>query len=148
MTTTTLQDFALSPDIVLSSEDHKKLTQLAYAGINVASTVADDLLYELDRASVVPPEQLPPDVVRMGSCVRYRTDEGEQREVTLVYPSEADIDLNRVSVMTPIGAALIGLRKGQSITWLTRDGRKQMLTALRVIQPQSEETEPEPPAAA
>jgi regulator of nucleoside diphosphate kinase len=146
MTAATLRELTLSPEIVLSHEDHRKLSQLAHAGINVASTVADDLLYELDRASVVPLARLPPDVVRMGSRVRYRTDEGDQREVALVFPPEADIDQNRVSVMTPIGAALIGLRKGQSITWLTRDGRKQVLTVLRVIQ--SETDEPEPPAAA
>lgn len=146
MTTMTLHDFTASPDIVLSTKDHRQLTELAHAGLDLASTVADDLLYELDRASVVPPEQLPPDVVCMGSTVRYRTSDGEQREVTLVFPADADIQQNRISVMTPIGAALIGLRKGQSITWLTRDGRRQMLTALRVIQPHS--GEPQPPAAA
>lgn len=146
MTTTTLQDFTLTPDIVVNTEDHRMLTKLAYAGINEASTVADDLLYELDRASVVPPEQLPFDVVSLGSTVRFRTSEGDQREVTLMLPAEADIADNRISVMTPIGAALIGLRKGQSITWLTRDGRKQMLTVLRVMQPRG--YHPEPPAAA
>lgn len=143
----TVQELNLSPDIVLSTEDHRRLTELAHAGISIASTVADDLLVELDRASVVPPEQLPDDVVRMGSTVRYRTGEAEQREVTLVFPAEADIEQNRVSVMTPIGAALVGLRSGQSITWLTRDGRKQMLTVLRVIQPVIDDG-PVPPAAA
>lgn len=146
MTTTTLQEFSLSPDIVLCTDDHRRLRDLAHAGLNMASTVADDLLYELDRANVVPAEQMPADAVRMGSTVRYRTSDGEQREITLVFPGQADIDRNLVSVMTPIGAALIGLRKGQSITWITRDGRKQMLTALRVIQPRDEM--PEPPAAA
>jgi regulator of nucleoside diphosphate kinase len=146
MTTTTLQEFSLSPDIVLCTDDHRRLRDLAHAGLNMASTVADDLLYELDRANVVPAEQMPADAVRMGSTVRYRTSDGEQREITLVFPGQADIDRNLVSVMTPIGAALIGLRKGQSITWITRDGRKQMLTALRVIQPRDEM--PEPPAVA
>ena len=146
MTTTTLQEFTLSPDIVLSTEDHRRLRDLAHAGLNMASTVADDLLYELDRANVVPSEQMSPDVVRMGSTVRYRTSDGDQREVTLVFPGQADIEQNRVSVMTPIGAALIGIRKGQSITWITRDGRKQMLTALRVTQ--TEIDNPEPPTAA
>jgi regulator of nucleoside diphosphate kinase len=143
----TVHELNLSPDIVLSTEDHRRLTELAHAGISVASTVADDLLVELDRASVVPPEQLPDDVVRMGSTVRYRTGDAEQREVTLVFPAEADIEQSRVSVMTPIGAALIGLRSGQSITWLTRDGRKQRLTVLRVIQPVTDDG-PVPPAAA
>lgn len=132
MTTTTLQEFTLSPDVVLSTEDHRRLTELAHAGINIASTVADDLLYEIDRARILPPEQMPPDVVRMGSGVRYRTGDGDERQVTLVFPAEADIALGRVSVMTPIGAALIGLRRGQSITWVARNGRKQVLTVLDV----------------
>lgn len=144
MTTTTLQELTLSPDILLCTEDHRRLRDLAHAGLNLA--FADDLLYELDRASVLPPDQMPADVVRMGSTVRYRTSDGEQREVTLVFPGQADIERNLVSVMTPIGAALIGIRKGQSITWITRDGRKQMLTALRVIKPEIDT--PEPPAAA
>ncbi|MBN9310147.1 MAG: nucleoside diphosphate kinase regulator [Devosia sp.] len=150
MTTTTLQEFTLSPDIVLCADDHDRLRDLAHAGLNMASTVADDLLYELDRASVLPLQQMPADVVRMGSTVRYRTSDGEQREVTLVFPGEADIERNRISVMTPIGAALIGIQKGQSITWTTRDGRKQVLTALRVIQPENEmpDDTPEPPSAA
>ena len=144
--TTTLHDFTLSPDIVLSTEDHRRLSQLAFAGIGEASTVADDLLYELDRASVVPPEHLPADVVRMGSRVRFRTDEGDQREVTLVFPSEADIGQSRISVMTPVGAALVGLRKGQSITWQARDGRRHVLTVLGVVR--SRDDAPEPPRAA
>jgi regulator of nucleoside diphosphate kinase len=146
MTTTTLQELTLSPDILLCTEDHRRLRDLAHAGLNLASTVAEDLLYELDRANVLPPDQMPADVVRMGSTVRYRTSGGEQREVTLVFPGQADIERNLVSVMTPIGAALIGIRKGQSITWITRDGRKQVLTALRVMQPEIDT--PEPPAAA
>ena len=146
MTTTVLQDFTLTPNIVVTTEDHRMLSKLAYAGINEASTVADDLLYELDRASVLPPDQMPLDVVRMGSLVQFRTTDGDQREVTLVFPAEADIERNRISVMTPIGAALIGLSKGQSITWLTRDGRKQVLSVLGVAQPQ--EDQPEPPTAA
>lgn len=77
MTTTSLHDFTLTPDIVVSTEDHRMLTKLAYAGISDASTVADDLLYELDRASIVPPGQLPLDVVRMGSTVRFRNSDGE-----------------------------------------------------------------------
>lgn len=146
MTTTTLEDFNLTPNIVVNTEDFRLLTKLAHAGINEASTVADDLLYELDRASVVLPEQMPPDVVRMGSTVRYRTTGEDEREVTLVFPAEADIECNRISVMTPVGAALIGLSRGQSITWLTRDGRKELMTILSVTQ--SGEEQPGPPPAA
>jgi regulator of nucleoside diphosphate kinase len=148
VTTTVLQDFNLSPKIVLTTEDHRMLSKLAHAGISEASTVADDLLFELDRASILPPEQVPPNVVRMGSTVQYRTTDGDQREVTLVFPADADIERNRVSVMTPIGAALIGLSEGQSITWQTRDRRKQVLTVIKVTQPDAGFDEPEPPTAA
>ncbi|WP_407649143.1 GreA/GreB family elongation factor [Devosia algicola] len=51
----------------------------------------------------------------------------------MVYPVQADISRGRVSVLTPVGAALIGLRTGQSITWETRDGRNNVLTVLSVI---------------
>jgi regulator of nucleoside diphosphate kinase len=63
--------------------------------------------------------------------------------VTLVYPAEADIAEGRISVLTPVGTALIGLRAGQSITWRTRDGRKQVLTVLRVTPPVADDPGPE-----
>ena len=58
----------------------------------------------------------------------FRTETGQARRVTLVYTVEADTDLGRVSVLTPVGAALIGLAAGQSIDWTARDGRMHRLT--------------------
>lgn len=148
MSMTTLHDLTLSPDIIVGKEEHRQLTVLALAGTGHSADVADGLLYELERASVLPDELLPQDVVRMGARVRFRQGDGEEREVTLVYPVAADIAQNRISVMTPIGAALIGLRRGQSITWMTRDGRKQVLTVLDVQAPEtSGEDDPGPVAA-
>ena len=135
MTFSVPSELPLAPTIILNTKDFRLLTKLAHAGISEASTVADDLLVELDRARVVPLEQVPADVVQMGSHVRYRTGDGDEREVELVYPADADIDCNRISIMTPIGAALIGLAKGQSITWQTRAGRRQVLTVLNVAEP-------------
>jgi regulator of nucleoside diphosphate kinase len=74
----------------------------------------------------------------MGSSVRYRTDAGQEHTVTLVYPVDADIAAGRISIMTPVGTALIGLRVGQSISWRSRDNRKHMLTVLAVRQPAAE----------
>jgi regulator of nucleoside diphosphate kinase len=145
MATISLNDYTLSPEIVLGQEEHRQLTVLALAGSG-HSEVADSLLYELDRARVLPDDRLPADVVRMGSRVTYRVAEDE-RQVELVYPARADIALSRVSVLTPIGAALIGLRTGQSITWTTRDGRKQVLTITGVWQPAGEDEDPGPSAA-
>ena len=144
MTTTTLQEFTLSPDIVVGREEHRQLTVLALGGTGHSAEVADSLLYELDRASVLPDALVPTDVVRMGSRVRYRASEGDEREVMLVYPAKADIAEGRVSVLTPVGAALIGLRQGQSITWMTRDGRRQVLTVLAVRPPEPEDGDDDP----
>jgi regulator of nucleoside diphosphate kinase len=137
MTTISIADLQLSPNIVLGKSDHGQLTLLALAGTGHTADAADDLLHELDRAKVVADPALPPDVVRMGSRVRYRTGRDE-RHVTLSYPAEADISARRISVLTPVGTALIGMRSGQSITFRTRDGRPQILTVLGVLPPESE----------
>jgi regulator of nucleoside diphosphate kinase len=68
----------------------------------------------------------------MGSTVQFKSDDGQQRRVILVFPGEADISQGKISVLTPVGAALIGLSEGQSIMWTTRDGRDQQLTVLAV----------------
>jgi regulator of nucleoside diphosphate kinase len=78
---------------------------------------------------------VPSDIVRMGSKVTYRTDSGQHPTVTLVYPVDADIAQGRISVMTPVGTALIGLRNGQSMSWRGRDNRKHMLTVVQVGSP-------------
>lgn len=149
MTTTTLHDFTLLPEIVIGQAEYRQLTVLALAGSGHSADTADRLLYELDRALVVPDGRVPREVVRMGSRVRYRTSEGNARQVALVYPAEADIAEGRISVMTPVGAALIGLSTGQSITWMTRDGRKQVLTVLAVSPPERAADGDDPgPAAA
>ncbi len=147
MTTISLSDFSLSPEIIVASSEHRLLLRLAMGGTGHTADDADDLLYELERATVVPDQFLPSDTVRMGSTVSFRTAEGEHKAVELVLPIDADIAEGKISVLTPIGTALLGLRTGQSISWRTRDGRKQALTVLQVMPPQQNE-EPEPPTAA
>ncbi len=122
----------LQPRIVLGEDDHRKLIALALAGSGHTSDAADDLLYEIERARVVPATKLASSVVRMGSRVTYRPDNGAERTVQLVYPADADISQGKVSVLTPVGTALIGLDVGQSITWEGRDGHKRVLTVLAV----------------
>jgi regulator of nucleoside diphosphate kinase len=116
------------PVIVLTRFDHDALARLAESISGKNPDVADQLLAELDRARVVADGKLRPDVVRMGSTLRFTTDAGEDRSVTLVFPGEADIAAGKVSVLTPIGAALIGVAAGQSIDWTARDGRTHRLT--------------------
>jgi len=116
------------PAITLTNTDHERLSRLAEAYVAKNPVVADELLAELDRAQIVADERISPKIVRMGSTLRFTTDAGEDRTVTLVFPGEADIEAGKVSILTPIGAALIGLSAGQSIDWTTRDGRTHRLT--------------------
>ena len=120
------------PSIAMTRSDHDALARLAEAISGKNPEVADQLFEELERARVVADLHLRPNVVRMGSTLRFTTDAGEDRTVTLVFPGEADIAAGKVSVLTPIGAALIGLSAGQSIDWTGRDGRVHRLTVENV----------------
>lgn len=123
------------PPITIRQSDHGALTRLAELIADRNPAVSEELLTELDRAKIVDDARLRDDVVRMGSRLRYTTDTGEDRSVTLVFPGEADIAEGRISVLTPIGAALIGLSQGQSIDWTALDGRVHRLTVERVDPP-------------
>jgi regulator of nucleoside diphosphate kinase len=123
------------PAITISRSDHETLARLADAIAERNPAVAEELTAELDRARVVADASMRDDVVRMGSTLSYATDTGETRTVTLVFPAEADISAGRVSILTPIGAALIGLSPGQSIDWEARDGRVHRLTVESVERP-------------
>lgn len=123
------------PEIIISDVDYKRLASLATAAQAGLPEVADVLQSELERARVVAADRVPVDVVQMGSAVEFRVDTGQQRRVTLVFPEEENISEGRVSVLTPIGAALIGLSSNQSMTWTTRDGRQHELTVVRAEQP-------------
>lgn len=146
----TVASFNLTPELVIAKSDHEQLTGLATAGSGSTAEVADSLLNELERAEVLPDGMVPADAVRMGARVRYRAS-GTEREVELVLPADADIGQGRISVLTPVGAALIGLRRGQSITWTTRDGRQEVLTVVDVTPPPAGEddsdNDPGPSAA-
>lgn len=123
------------PAIVVARTDSERLWRLAESFAHRNRAVAEELLAELDRAKVVEDGRLAPDVVRMGSSLRFTSDLGEDRNVTLVFPGEADIAEGKVSVLTPIGVALIGLSAGQSIDWTARDGRVHRLTVQSVQPP-------------
>ena len=129
-----LHDTHRLPQLVVSGTDHARLTSLANAALDTVPDTAEELLSELERARVVADQAVPQDVVRMGSVVEFESD-GDRRRVTLVFPPEADIAVGKVSVLTPVGAALIGLSKGQSIAWTARDGASHALTIRSVEQP-------------
>lgn len=123
------------PKIIVSDADYMRLSGLAAGALERNRAVAETLHLEIERAEVIEADAMPADVVRMGSVVDFRSDSGPRRRVTLVFPGEADIATGRISILTPIGAALIGLSAGQSIEFKAHDGRPHVLTVVDVEQP-------------
>lgn len=120
------------PEITLSVADFGRLQNVAAGAMNSAPDIASFLLRELDRAIIVPRDRTPSSV-KMGSLVRFRDDfSGRIRHVHVVYPVDADPSAGRISVLTPVGAALIGLSVGQTMGWCDRKGRTKTLTVLDV----------------
>lgn len=122
------------PAITLGAADFSRLDQLASIAEYKLPEIAAYLGKELERARVVPTGAVAADVVTMGARALFEDDQGERHDVTLVYPEEADMEKGRLSVLTPVGAALIGLKVGQSIRWRTRADEERTLTVLEVIQ--------------
>ncbi|WP_201864980.1 nucleoside diphosphate kinase regulator [Microvirga soli] len=134
---------AVKPRIILTAADHEKLSVLANAAANTMPEVAAELAEELDRAQILATGRQPVDTVCMGCEVDFRDDmTGRVQTVTLVCPQEADISKGRISVLTPIGTALIGLPVGKSINWTTRNGETKRLTVLKVGSPAVAEPQP------
>lgn len=126
------------PRIVIPAGEHALLTALAERALERDLPVGEYLADELSRASIVPDDACAPNVVRIGSTITYREDStGRERTVTLVLPKDADIDRQRISVLTPIGAALLGLSPSQTIEWPTPGGKMETLTVLNVTNPET-----------
>ena len=124
------------PPILLAECEADALTALALAAAARAPLASRMLLEEIDRAQCVSRAELPADVVTMNARVTFRDQaDGETYEAALVYPGEADADAGRLSILTPVGAGLIGLRCGQFIDWPNLAGRHRRLEVLAVVQP-------------
>ncbi len=114
--------------------DYDRLIWIAAAGVNSqVDKAAEMLAEELERAEIVTPGAIRPDVVTMHSAIEYQDNvTGEVCRITLVYPGEERPDTGRVSVLTQVGAALIGLSEGQSMEWQEPTGGWRGVTVRRV----------------
>lgn len=110
------------PNITISSLDVERLEALLESPAAGAAKVAD-LEAELGRAEIVAPEDMPPGVVSMNSTVRFR-EVSSDREfcMTLVYPKDVAGHSDRISILAPVGSALLGLSQGDSIEWPAPSG--------------------------
>ena len=127
------------PPLVISDVDAERLRALV-SKIRTGPLLdaAERLEQELDRARIVPASEIPADVVTMRSRVVYQDlASGKQREATPVYPSEADPSKGRISVLAPVGSALIGLRVGQPIQWPTPSGDATIVVLAVSYQPEA-----------
>ena len=125
-----------SPHLMIPDTDILNLRRVAsgHAQIDAKVTAPDLLAAELGRAEVVSPEALPWNVVTMHSRAEYRDDvTDEVGRLTLVYPDEEQWDETCVSVLSPLGAAVLGLSEGQSIRWRTPSGGIRGVTILHVV---------------
>ena len=121
------------PPIKIRRADMERLAQLAEAAAETSPATAEFLAGEIERATVVPDTAPLAGVVAMESEVIFRDDAtGVQKQVILVYPKAANIEAGRISVLTPIGAALIGLSAGQAISFVTPSGERRSLTVMEV----------------
>jgi regulator of nucleoside diphosphate kinase len=122
------------PPITIAKSDRDRLISIATValGSERASPAASMLLSEIGRATIVVQDSLPPQVVAVHSEVEIRDNvTNTKRRLRLVYPEDATLDSNMVSVLTPLGAALVGLSVGDTIDWCTATGDQSSVTVLR-----------------
>jgi len=133
MTTISLAGWGQSPEIIIGENERQRVIVAAMIDVEASSDHLDFLLYELDRAKVMPDELLPGDVVRIGSFVRYRPVPGAERTIKLVMPEDVEGNGSyRISVTSTHGAALLGLRPGNMMTWLDASGTTHRIKVLTV----------------
>lgn len=108
----------MKPKIVVSSLDAERLESLLESLPDSAFPGKGNLEAELARAEIVEPADIPPNVVTMNSTVRFRIESSSSEFLlTLVYPKDADASGGTISVLAPVGSALLGLSVGDAIEW-------------------------------
>jgi regulator of nucleoside diphosphate kinase len=122
-------------NIIISSADRDRLLPLIGSARLDRRVPAQSL--DLPRASIVEPADLPRDVVAMNSTVWFRDLDSEEIErYTLVFPRDADVIQNRISVLAPIGTALLGYRQRDIVEWRVPQGRRRLeITKVEQHQP-------------
>lgn len=120
------------PRIFVPSSDFERLLALLDTLPAAEVDRLQGLVDELDRADVRDPQDMPPDVVTMGSTVRFAMGTTGELTLTLVYPDEVEGRTDRISVFAPVGSALLGLPVGAQIDWPRPGGGRQVITIKEV----------------
>ena len=129
-------------DISITEYDLRRLKELVQVGISFGERDRESLEKlqdELDRAHIVEPTAVPGDVVTMNSRVRFKDlDTKEDRVYMLVFPSEANLELHKISVLAPIGTAILGCGVGDTVEWRVPGGIKKVRIEEILYQPEAE----------
>lgn len=125
--------------IHITSDDRKQLKELLTTQISSAEAMGPHvrkLENEINKATVIPPEEADPDLITMNSNVLLELD-GAEMDLWLVYPKDADISENKVSILSPIGTAILGYRKGDTVHWEIPSGTTEIFIKEILFQPES-----------
>ncbi len=114
--------------IYISRQDYTKLRLLLATALHSKTSAAlENLRAELDRAAIIDPAAFPADVVTMDSTVEFEDlGSSEVEEYAITFPENANVDRKRISILAPIGTALIGCRVGDIVKWSTPGGIRQL----------------------
>jgi regulator of nucleoside diphosphate kinase len=130
------------PQIYITAEDHKRLTALLGSKIAMLISTPDrlaELQAELDRAQILPADEVPADLVTMESTIKLRDLDTLEAEVySLVFPEQANIAENRLSVLAPVGTAVLGYRVGDEVQWQVPQGMRRLRIEQVIYQPERE----------
>lgn len=96
------------------------------------------LLAELEKSEILDPKSVPPDVITMNSQIKFKDEQGSIWEYWLVFPEDADLPNQKISILSPVGCALIGYRKGDTVTIPTPKGEKKLVVEEIIHQPERE----------
>ena len=127
-------------NLVISSFDKQRIMRLLQTS-ETASEQRDeveDLVHEIERGVEVQPQEIPPDVVTMNSTVRVTdVDSGSTHEYTIVFPADADYAKGKISILAPLGTALLGYRVGDTVDWRVPRGVRHLRIDEIVYQPEA-----------
>jgi regulator of nucleoside diphosphate kinase len=128
-------------NICITANDKTRLEELLGVAKQFSDKAKSDLAglsQELARAEIVPSNEVPPEVVTMNSRVILQDlDTDEESEYTLVFPKDADVDAGAISVLAPIGTAILGYSKGDAVEWPVPDGIRRIRIKEILYQPES-----------
>ena len=127
--------------ILITATDRQRLQDLIRKSREARSEgyqYLQALEQELSHAETVEPENIPPDVVTMNSTVQVKVNGGRRSQTwTIVYPEDADVDEDRISVLAPLGTALLGYRVGDTVEWDVPAGRRRYRIVKVMHQPEA-----------